>query len=87
MVVNNITRKNTNSGVSGDDHVETSGFCNDCLYSWCSKRNKVSYCSMKSKGLFECRSCMIKLMSAYEKELQINDETKIVDNKKISLTI
>ena len=87
MVVNNITRKNTNPEISVDDNVETNDYCYDCLYSWCSKRDQVSYCSMKSKGLFECRSCMIKLMNAYEKELLINSETKLTKNEKITLTI
>ncbi len=87
MVVNNIARKNSNSKISVDDNAETNDYCNDCLYSWCSKRDQVSYCTMKSKGLFECRSCMIKLMSAYEKELLINDETKMTKSENLTLTI
>lgn len=87
MVVKNITRKSTNPEISTDDYQETNDFCNDCLYSWCSKRGKVSYCSMKSKGLFECRSCMIKLMNTYERELLITDETKNTKNEKITLAI
>ncbi len=87
MVAKDIVRKKINSDSSDDEYVETNDFCNDCLYSWCSKRDMVSYCTMKSKGLFECRSCMIKLMSAYEKELLISDETKTTENKKIPLTI
>ena len=87
MVVNNITRKNNSSEITVDDNIETNDYCNDCLYSWCSKRDKVTYCTMKSKGLFECRSCMIKLMSAYEKELLLNTETKMTKKENITLTI
>ncbi len=87
MVTKDYTQKNTNRDVSVDDHLETNDFCNECLYSWCSKRDKVSYCTMKSKGLFECRSCMIKLMSAYEKEILISAEIKIAKKEKISSII
>ena len=43
-------------------------YCTDCLYDWCSKRNKVIFCTMKSKGLFECRSCILKILGTYERE-------------------
>ena len=48
------------------DQQQENAFCNDCLYNWCSKRGKVTYCTMKSKGLFECKSCMIKLLKTTE---------------------
>jgi len=44
-----------------DDLVITD-FCHDCLFSWCALRNNVTYCSMKSKGFFECKSCIAKLV-------------------------
>ena len=42
-------------------------YCSDCIYHWCAKRSQVTYCTMKSKGFFECRSCILKMMNQYEK--------------------
>jgi len=42
-------------------------YCNDCVYTWCTNRSEVTFCTMKTKGLFECRSCILKMMSQYEK--------------------
>ena len=67
--------------------IENSNFCDDCLYNWCTKRGNVSYCTMKSKGLFECRSCMLKIMNAYDRELLLEEETKINPKEKVILTI
>jgi len=47
---------------------EMDNYCTDCLYDWCSKRNKVVFCTMKTKGLFECRSCILKMLGIYERE-------------------
>ena len=58
----------SNKKSSNNDQLVTD-YCDDCLYNWCTKRNKVTYCSMKTKGLFECRLCILKLMSSYEKEI------------------
>ncbi|HUT81309.1 MAG TPA: hypothetical protein VMZ29_08915 [Candidatus Bathyarchaeia archaeon] len=27
------------------------GFCSKCMYSWCSLRNQIVYCSFKYKGI------------------------------------
>ncbi|NHJ46679.1 MAG: hypothetical protein FK733_02715 [Asgard group archaeon] len=42
--------------------IESVNYCSDCIYDWCSKRSKVQFCTMKSKGFFECKSCMLKLI-------------------------
>ncbi len=47
---------------------EINNYCTDCLYEWCSKRNSVILCTMKTKGLFECRSCILKMLGTYERE-------------------
>ena len=36
-------------------------YCEDCIYYWCVLRSKVNMCTMKTKGLFECKSCYRKL--------------------------
>ncbi|MBN1327964.1 MAG: hypothetical protein JXA54_00700 [Candidatus Heimdallarchaeota archaeon] len=36
-------------------------YCNDCLYDWCTKRSLVVFCTMKTKGLFECKTCLMML--------------------------
>ena len=46
--------------------IQMDDYCSDCLYQWCSKRSQVTYCTMKSKGLFECKSCLLKLSERYE---------------------
>ncbi len=56
-------------------------YCTDCLYDWCSKRNKVIFCTMKSKGLFECRSCILKMLGTYEREY-VGSSTKSLRNTK-----
>jgi hypothetical protein len=40
-------------------------YCSDCIYHWCTKKSKVVFCTLKTKGLFECKSCMIKLIERY----------------------
>ena len=60
---------------------ELDTYCTDCLYDWCSKRNKVIFCTMKSKGLFECRSCMLKMLGTYEREY-VGSSTKTLRNTK-----
>ncbi|NHJ39583.1 MAG: hypothetical protein FK731_06070 [Asgard group archaeon] len=45
--------------------IDSLNYCSDCIYHWCSKRSKVIFCSMKTKGLFECKSCMLKLIKQY----------------------
>lgn len=57
-------------------------YCDDCLYYWCEKRSIVTFCTMKSKGLFECKSCMAKIIGSFEKELLCTDERL---SKKIEL--
>jgi hypothetical protein len=42
--------------------LDTIDYCSDCIYHWCSKRSKVLFCTLKSKGFFECKSCMLKLV-------------------------
>ncbi len=37
-------------------------FCSDCLYDWCTNRSAITFCTMKVKGLFECKSCILKLL-------------------------
>jgi hypothetical protein len=44
-----------------EEKIAETNFCEDCIYSWCATRNKVSFCSLKVKGFFECKSCMLKL--------------------------
>lgn len=56
-------------------------YCTDCLYDWCSKRNKVIFCTMKSKGLFECRSCILKMLGSYEREY-VGSSSKSLEYKK-----
>ena len=56
-------------------------YCTDCLYDWCSKRNKVIFCTMKSKGLFECRSCILIMLGTYEREY-VGSSTKSLRNTK-----
>ncbi|MBD3192407.1 MAG: hypothetical protein GF308_17340 [Candidatus Heimdallarchaeota archaeon] len=36
---------------------KTTNYCEGCRYTWCSNRSQVVLCTMKSKGLFECKSC------------------------------
>ena len=49
------------SKVEERDQIEKETYCNDCLYTWCKQRAKVTYCTMKTKGLFECESCLAKM--------------------------
>jgi hypothetical protein len=42
--------------------IQSIDYCSDCIYDWCSKRSKVQFCTMKTKGFFECKSCMQKLI-------------------------
>lgn len=62
--------------------IETESYCNDCLYDWCEQRAKVSFCTMKTKGLFECRSCLLKLLGnqseLLEAEMAVGHEMKEV---------
>lgn len=60
---------------------ELDTYCTDCLYDWCSKRNKVIFCTMKSKGLFECRSCILIMLGTYEREY-VGSSTKSLRNTK-----
>lgn len=60
---------------------ELDTYCTDCLYDWCSKRNKVIFCTMKSKGLFECRSCILIMLGTYEREY-VGSSAKTLRNTK-----
>ncbi|NHJ32978.1 MAG: hypothetical protein FK732_08950 [Asgard group archaeon] len=61
-------------------------YCTDCLYDWCSKRNKVIFCTMKSKGLFECRSCILKMLGTYEREYVGSITKSLPSAKDLTLT-
>ncbi len=61
-------------------------YCNDCLYHWCKNRTKVTFCTMKSKGLFECKSCMLIIIGSCEKEFLYTDEKIIEKAEIISVT-
>lgn len=50
----------TDFSVYQDETIES--YCSDCLYDWCASKDKVTFCTQKSKGLFECKSCLSKLM-------------------------
>ncbi|NHJ03687.1 MAG: hypothetical protein EAX90_02610 [Candidatus Heimdallarchaeota archaeon] len=65
MVVKNSSIKTKKKNIV--EKLNDNEYCNDCVYTWCSKRSEVIFCTMKTKGLFECRSCILKMMSHYEK--------------------
>ena len=44
------------------ESIQFTNYCSDCIYNWCKKRQKVVFCTMKSKGFFECKACMLKLI-------------------------
>ncbi len=69
------------SKVSLKTVTELDTYCTDCIYDWCSKRNKVIFCTMKSKGLFECRSCILIMLGTYEREY-VGSSTKSLRNTK-----
>ncbi|MEA2071711.1 MAG: hypothetical protein U9O98_10540 [Asgard group archaeon] len=52
--------KQTQEITPNPETVRTS-YCKDCLYNWCKLRDKVTHCTMKTKGFFECKNCMKKL--------------------------
>ena len=87
MSTNNVSKQNSQSEKLENEIMDNSDFCSDCLYNWCTKRGNVTYCTMKSKGLFECRSCMLKIMNAYDKELLLEEETKITAKENLTLIV
>ena len=64
------------------DQNEKETYCTDCLYTWCKQRTKVTYCMMKTKGLFECESCLAKIQGNKMEFLE-NEVNIAVDNQKI----
>ncbi|HUT82408.1 MAG TPA: hypothetical protein VMZ29_14500 [Candidatus Bathyarchaeia archaeon] len=44
--------------------LDSSDFCSDCLYDWCTIRSSVVFCTMKTRGLFECKKCIMKLSNS-----------------------
>jgi len=66
------------------EEIEVENYCSDCLYHWCKQRAKVTFCTMKSKGLFECRSCLLKLFGNQSELLEV--EMNISQNRKEVLT-
>jgi hypothetical protein len=68
-MVSKTTKKVTNSSNQVEINIEN--YCSDCLYHWCKQRAKVSFCTMKSKGLFECRSCLLKLLGNQTELLEV----------------
>ena len=87
MSTNNVSNRNKQSKNMDNEIMDSDDYCGDCLYNWCTKRGNVSYCTMKSKGLFECRSCMLKIMTAYDKEILLEDEAKISPKEKLPLAV
>ena len=64
MTINEAQKKNER--VSSE---ETNTYCDECIYHWCVLRAKVNMCTMKTKGLFECRSCYVKLHGNRDEKL------------------
>ncbi|NHJ83989.1 MAG: hypothetical protein FK734_00920 [Asgard group archaeon] len=68
-----------------DDETEfEDNYCSDCIYDWCTARTKVKFCTMKTKGLFECRSCMLKIIGSFENTLK---SITTQEKETISITI
>lgn len=65
MVAKKISSRNQEAILIQELIIEED-YCSDCIYHWCTERSKVTFCTMKSKGLFECRSCILKMMNQYE---------------------
>lgn len=74
MVAKNSSVKTKKKNI--DDTLISNEYCNDCVYTWCSKRSEVTFCTMKTKGLFECRSCILMMMNQFEKT-SINSKIEI----------
>ena len=59
------------TNTTSQDAIEIENYCSDCLYHWCKQRTKVTFCTLKSKGLFECRSCLLKLLGNQSELLEV----------------
>ena len=79
-MVSKTIKQATNIAIQ--ETIELESYCSDCLYHWCKQRAKVSFCTMKTKGLFECRSCLLKLLGnqseLLEVEMNINHDMKVM---------
>ena len=73
------------SELSKQTSKERLSYCDDCLYHWCKKRSTVTFCTMKSKGLFECKSCMSKIIGSFEKEFLYTGNRSLKKIEVISL--
>ena len=72
------------ANTTNQEAIEMENYCSDCLYHWCEQRAKVSFCTMKTKGLFECRSCLLKLLGNQSELLEV--EMSLVHERNEVLT-
>ena len=64
---------------------EENDYCDECIFTWCSMKNEVTYCTQKVKGFFECESCMSKMITLYD-EVVITSKEELIEAK-VSLRV
>ncbi|MHA1125026.1 MAG: hypothetical protein ACTSO7_09600 [Candidatus Heimdallarchaeota archaeon] len=72
------------ANITIQESMEIENYCSDCLYDWCEQRTKVTFCTMKTKGLFECRSCLLMLVGNQSELLDV--EMNLVHDMKEVMT-